>query len=449
MTDQKNHGNPEVLSAVLQLEEAARNTEDLLSLHYFIVNETRRIVHYRHAVLLKANAHGKPGFQAIRASGTSLLDRSIPKIQWIERLTGNLVNSTPDGQPVTVTPEQLPETLQKDWNSFSLPFPVWVAMRLPDNTLIGSLWLEKETPWSDTELFLVKRLADSYAHAWGYFTRQRRMPSWTLSTEKKWAVAALLAILFLLPVRHSTLGPVRVVAKDPLVVSAPIDGVVASIPVEPGQMITQGTTLFSYEDTNYRNEYSVAEQSLAVAEAELRKATQGAFQDQKSQAEVALLQAKADLATIRKNYAGEMLDHVNVVAEKDGFLLLNDKSELIGRPVKTGERLMEIAEAGKLMLRIDLPVENNIDLSPGAAVKAYLNVDPSHSIDAEVTYIGFRAETAPGDTLVYKIEARLAEKPDALKIGWQGTARIYGDSVSLFFYLFRRPLVAVRQYLGV
>lgn len=449
MTDQKNHGNPEILSALLQLEAAARNTEDLLSLHYFIVNETRRILHYRHAVLLETNAHGKTGFHAIRASGTSLLDRSIPKIQWIERLTNHLVSSTPDNQPVTVTSEQLPETLQKDWNSFSLPFPAWTAMRLPDNTLIGSLWLEKETPWSDTELFLIKRLADSYAHAWGYFIRQRRIPSWTLSTEKKWAAAALLAVLFLLPVRHSTLGPVRVVARDPLVVSAPIEGVVASIPVEPGQMITQGTTLFSYEDTNYRNEYSVAEQSLAVAEAELRKATQGAFQDQKSQAEVALLQAKADLATIKKNYAGEMLDHVNVIAEKDGFLLLNDKSELIGRPVKTGERLMEIAEAGKLMLRIDLPVENNIDLSPGASVKAYLNVDPSHSIDAEVTYIGFRAETAPGDTLVYKIEARLTEKPDNLKIGWQGTAKIYGDSVSLFFYLFRRPLVAVRQYLGI
>lgn len=101
------------------------------------------------------------------------------------------------------------------------------------------------------------------------------------------------------------------------------------------------------------------------------------------------------------------------------------------------------------MLRIDLPVENNISLSPGASVKAYLNVDPSHSIDAEVTYIGFRAEIAPGDTLVYKIEATLTEEPANLKIGWQGTAKIYGDSVSLFFYLFRRPLVAVRQYMGI
>ena len=448
MTDKLVNEDNKPLSVLLQLEADARKSEDVLSLHYFIVNETRRLLHYRHAVLFKAVGQKKLSFHAIRVSGVTLIDRATPKIHWIERVVNQLKISNLGDQPVKVLVEQLPEELQQDWRDLSLPFPIWVPLNLPDGFLVGSLWLEKETAWSDNELFLIKRLTETYAHAWGYFDKHRRLKSWFFSRKIAWTLVAVMIMALLLPVQHSTLGPVKVIAKDPLIVSAPIDGVIASIPVEPNQPVTQGLMLLSYEDTNYRNEYAIAEQFLAVTQTELKKSTQGAFQDPKSNAEVALLEAKVDLAIIKRNYAREMLDHVNVVAEQEGFLLFSDKSELIGRPVTTGERLMEIAEIGKLMLRIDLPVENNIDFPLGALVKVYLDVDPLNSIDAKVTYTSFRAEVAPGDVLVYRVEAELTEEVENLRIGWQGTAKIYGSSVNLFFYLFRRPLAAARQYLG-
>ncbi|MCH9639968.1 MAG: HlyD family efflux transporter periplasmic adaptor subunit [Betaproteobacteria bacterium] len=448
MADKQDKEDNNPLSVLLQLEADARRSEDILSLHYFIVNETRRLLHYRHAVLFETVGKKYSRFHAIRTSGVTLVDRSIPKIHWIERVVNDLRTENSGDQPVKVVFEQLPEELQQDWCSLSLPYPAWVSLKLPDGSLVGSLWMEKETAWNENELFLIKRLADTYAHAWGYFDKHRRLKSWFFSRKTVWILGVLLIALLLLPVQHSTLGPVKVIAKEPLIVSAPIDGVIASIPVEPNQMVTKGDTLISYEDTNYRNEYAVAKQSLAVTQAELKRSTQGAFQDKKSNAEVALLEAKVDLANIKKKYAREMLGHVNVVAEKEGFLLFSDKSELIGRPVTTGERLMEIAEPGKLMLRIDLPVENNIDFSPGAPVKVYLDVDPLKSIDAKVTYTSFRAEVVPGDMLVYRVDAELTEEFDNLRVGWQGTAKIYGSSVNLFFYLFRRPLAAARQYLG-
>ncbi|WP_297325738.1 HlyD family efflux transporter periplasmic adaptor subunit [Nitrosomonas sp.] len=448
MSDTQHNEANKTFSALLQLESDARSSADLLSLHYLIVNETRRLLHYRHAFLFKTVGQRNSHFQEIRASGVTLVDRSIPKIHWMERVINDLKEKNMGDQPVRVSAEQLPEALQQDWRNMSLTYPVWTPLKLPDGFLIGALWLERETAWSENELLLIKRLADTYAHAWGYFDKHRRFKSWLLSRNTTWALGMLFVLLLFLPVQNTTLGPVKVIAKDPLMISAPMDGVITSILVEPNQMVTQGQTLFSYEDTNYRNEYTVAEQSLAVAQAELKRAAQGAFQSSKDNAETALLKAKMDLAVIKRNYAKEMLDRVNVIAEKDGLLLFNDKSELIGRPVTTGERLMEIAETGKLMLRIDLPVENNIDFQPGAPVKIYLDVDPLHSIAAKVTYTSFRAEIAPGDILVYRVEAELTEAAENLRIGWQGTAKIYGDSVSLFFYLFRRPLSAIRQYLG-
>jgi hypothetical protein len=161
-----------------------------------------------------------------------------------------------------------------------------------------------------------------------------------------------------------------------------------------------------------------------------------------------LLKAKVDLAVIKKNFAKEMLDHMHIIAEKDGLLLFNDKAELIGRPISTGERLMEVAEIDKVMLLIYLPVENNIDFRSGAPVKVFLDVDPLHSIDATVTYVNYRAEVTPGEMLAYRVEAATTEELSNLRIGWQGTAKIYGENVSLFFYLFKRPLSSIRQYLG-
>ena len=257
MVDKPQGESNQTLSTLLQLESDARSSVDSLSLHYFIVNETRRLIHYRYAVLFKASGSKNRYFEAIRASGSNLIDRTTPKIHWMEQVIHYLSERNNKEQLVKVVPEQLSAELQQDWNNLSLRYPVWVSLRLPCGSVIGSLWLEREVAWNDDELFLLKRLADTYAHAWGYFDNlQRRLKSWFLSQKILWRMLFLILVLLVIPVQNSTLGPVKIVAKDPLVISAPIDGVIASISVEPNEIVTRGQLLLSYEDTNYRNENS-------------------------------------------------------------------------------------------------------------------------------------------------------------------------------------------------
>jgi multidrug efflux pump subunit AcrA (membrane-fusion protein) len=52
----------------------------------------------------------------------------------------------------------------------------------------------------------------------------------------------------------STLAPAKIVAKDPLIVNAPIDGVIAEILVLPNTVVSEGQVLFKYEDTTFRSE---------------------------------------------------------------------------------------------------------------------------------------------------------------------------------------------------
>ena len=256
--------------------------------------------------------------------------------------------------------------------------------------------------------------------------------------------------MFVKPIKLSALAPAEVTAKAPVVISSPMDGVIEEIHFEPNTHVIKDETIFTLEDTNLRNEYNVVEKTLAVAEAEYRKAAQDAFQDVKSKAQIAYLKAQTDLHKTKLEYARELLDKVSVKAEKSGLLIYSDKTDWIGRPVQVGERVMEIADPNKIQLRINLSIDDAIVLKEGAEVDVFLDADPLHPIRAIVSSTSYIAEKYNQDTLSYRVYATFEDTDsDKLRIGLQGTAKMYGERVSVFFYLFRRPISYVRQFFGI
>ena len=47
------------------------------------------------------------------------------------------------------------------------------------------------------------------------------------------------------------------------------------------------------------------------------------------------------------------------------------------------------------------------------------------------------------------IKAKLLDATHPPRIGLKGTAKVFGERVSLFYYLLRRPLAAARQFVGL
>ena len=133
------------------------------------------------------------------------------------------------------------------------------------------------------------------------------------------------------------------------------------------------------------------------------------------------------------------------------MLIYSDKSDWIGKPIQVGERIMEIADPSMIQLKVNLPIDDAIVLQTGAELEVFLDSDPLNPIKAIVSSASYTVETSNQDTLSYRLYARFNEnqKQDKLRIGLQGTAKVYGDRVSLFFYLFRRPISTLRQFLGI
>jgi hypothetical protein len=161
-----------------------------------------------------------------------------------------------------------------------------------------------------------------------------------------------------------------------------------------------------------------------------------------------VLKARADQRRTDVAYAQSLLDRIHVNASRDGLALFEDPNDWIGRPVTIGERLLEIADPAQGELEIWLPIADAINLKPGAEVEFFLNIAPGSPLWARLRQTSYEATHSPANLLGYRLKATLDDPSRMPRIGLRGTAKIYGEKVTLFYYLARRPLAAARQFLG-
>jgi multidrug efflux pump subunit AcrA (membrane-fusion protein) len=437
------------LAALTHLEGQVRAAKTIRELQFLSVNETRRLVPYQQAYLLSAEDAESTPYQVVAASSVSVVERDAPMIRWLEQVAQALRQEHPGDEPMALTEETCPESCREGWRDHVQGYVFWCPLKHPDETVLGAWWFEREFPWQENDVAIVHRLASSYAYAWKALSRRKQ--SWSVAIKKPsvWLIVAAVVAVLCLPIRVSTMAPVKVMAKDPMIVSAPMDGVIADVVVPPNTMVLQDRLLFRYEDTNIRNQYQVAEKQLAVAQAEYSQAVQAGFSDPQRKADAPLKEADVSLKETELEYARDMLEQVEVRAPQAGLLLYSDKADWVGKPVSVGERIMEIADPQHIELRIDLPVSDALLLKEGAEVLAFFDALSLESFPASVSRASYHAEVLPGDVLAYRVTAQLAAPDPRIRIGWQGSAKVYGERGPLAFLLFRRPFTALRQFLGV
>ncbi|MCF6321068.1 MAG: HlyD family secretion protein, partial [Rhizobiaceae bacterium] len=160
------------------------------------------------------------------------------------------------------------------------------------------------------------------------------------------------------------------------------------------------------------------------------------------------------LAIAKFKYAGYRLELSRVRALSDGVVLFADKDEWIGRPVSTGEKIMRIADPRQMDFRIKLAVGDSIILEDGSSARIFLDADPLNPVEANIVRRSFHAKSDENNKLSYELIARSVVPPQSdsaltRRIGVRGTSQLFGAKVPLAFFLFRKPLSAVRQYLGL
>jgi hypothetical protein len=435
----------QTFSLFLQIERAARKAASRAELGYAIVNETRRLVGYRQAALLAARGGKVAAVEAI--SAVSAVDREAPFVRFLVHALRRLAApDKPLAFDASALPADMPEDVREEWRHWMAPHTIWLPLRSPDGALLGGLCLTREDKFGEGELLLLEQLADAYAHALRFFGGDGR---------RRWRWMRVLAVLAVcaaigagfVPVPQTALAPAEIVARDAFTVAAPMDGVVARLDVAPNTRVESGALLVRYDDTSLRARRDVALRALDVARADLRRASQAAFADRQSAAQVALLEAQTRLRETEVAAAEEMLARVEIRAERGGLAVIADIDDWTGRPVRTGERILRIADPDKIEIRIEVAVADAALLGLGEAVTLFLDADPLRPLRGRVVAAAYEAQRQPDGTLAYRATAALDPGQQA-RIGLRGTARIEGPHVPLAIYLLRRPISALRQMVG-
>jgi hypothetical protein len=442
----------QLVAQLLQIEQQMRRCETITELSFVMVNMTRTLVPYKQAVYLAGSELER--LKVMAMSDLSLIDRTTPFCAWLEHIAVREDGSESATKPHILETETWPAELRSELDEFSPPHMLWLPLFIPSkpNQRVGVLWLAKTEPWTDKEKGLLQHLASSYAHAMQLFTSRSGWRNWgkkLFSMRLSLLVLSSILLLSFLPVRLTVLAPAEITAKDPFLVTSAIAGAVSEVLVKPGDAVIPGQLVVRMDKTEFKGRYDVAQRELERTYVELRTAEQAGYVDRRKKSELAELKSQVELKTIERDYVKIKLAQTQILAKKVGIAVLDDPEKWKGRPVVVGERILSIADPAKVQLQVMLPVKDAISLSHGNQVTFYLDTDPLNPIPFHVDYSSFEPDLTPDQIVAYRIMADSQTSGVPPRIGLRGTAKLYGEQVSLAYYLFRRPLTFVRQRLGL
>jgi hypothetical protein len=435
------------VSALLHLEARARAASDRAQLEFVIANETWQLAQYRQAVVWRSDALGRPAIAIV--SGLAALEGDTPFTLWIERVAAELWSSKVARR---VEAHDLSADLEEGWAEWLPPRALYVPLLSPGGESLGAALYVRDAAWDDVTIDFFGRLHEAYGYsAWALSRRD----SWTgklagwMRSPSAWLIAALLALgCLFVPVRMSALAPAEVIALDAQVVAAPMDGVVKAFHVAPNQAVAKDDLLFTLDDTTLAAKREVAAKALETARADALLAAQKAFDNDRSRAELAVLQGRVKEKEAELASLAQLLERIEVRAPRDGIVVFGDPNDWIGKPVVTGERIAQIADPKDAGVLVWLPAADAINLEPGAEIRLFLHVAPLAPLNAHLAQTSYQAIPSPEGVVGYRLRGRFTvTEPDA-RIGLKGTAKLYGDRVPLVYLALRRPLATLREWSG-
>ena len=444
-----------MMQVLWDLARRARQADSDRELGFVLVNDTMALAPYRQAALWLADE----GVWSL--SGVVQVDANVPYAQWLDALSRYL-HAQGHAGPVLIAASDLPADLAAQWHQWFPEHGLWLASTKPE--VQGGVLLVRDAPWATDDLAALQDWIEVWWHAFATLHRPRitrlrgwrerlskvfvRQPGQVWWRQRRVQLAAVVLAVMFWPVRLTVLAPGELVPAHPLVIRAPLDGVIDVFHVQPNQQVKAEQPLFSFDEIVIQSRLDVARQALATAETDYRQTTQLALSDAKSRTQLGLLAGKAEERRAEIDALQEQMARARVLAPQAGVVLMDDPSEWIGKPVATGERILRIATLDDVEVEAWVPLADAIRLSQGDDVTLYLSASPLSPVSATLRYMAHDAVQRPDGTYAYRVRAALTDKTHH-RVGLKGTAKLHGGWVPLSYWVLRRPWATVRSYLGL
>lgn len=429
--------NVALLRAGICLREAALLPE----LRRVLVNEACSLCEGGQAILLERRV-GRKGWRIGAVSAVAAIDRNAPLVAWLED---------------ALAPQELsagPVSLRLAGEAApggGYPFSHGAMAPLVGRSgmALGLLVVLSISPLSARQLDALARIAPVGAHALGALGAGRLAGARRLARLRVALMSAAALALLCIPVPMTVLAPAEVAARDAEPVAASMEGVIDRIAVAPNAVVRKGDLLFSFNAVDLANRSEIARRTLETRRASFRRAEQDALGRGAASGELGETRAEFELAKAELDYALQLLARAEVRSPVDGVAIYADRDKWIGRPVRTGERVLLVADPSKAELRAEMPIGDAIELARGAPMRMFLAADPLNPLAARLTARAYSATRGEGGNLAYALTGEFSAGAPIPRLGLRGTAQVSGARAPLGYFLFRKPIAALRQWLGL
>ena len=448
------------LSHLMLLQSKALEANDLDELAFIVVNETRHLVSYDTALFYHYQlGKNSKGSQIKAISDVASFDAQSEYIIAQAKLA-HICMDTCDQECKTLHLDDFKSTANKinKEHIASQPHLLWIPLSIllkhkegGTKHPVGGVLLMRKTPWQEQEQRIVTHWQQNISHALVNLHAQAKLVSklWYNQRRRKIFLAALLLLPLVLsiPVPLSVVAPAEIIPLEPEIIRAPIAGVISTLHIAPNEQVVTGTLLISLDDRELKTKLQVAEQARGIASAELQQAQQSALFDAKAKAALPLLRMRLEQQQAEYEYTEGLLARSEIRASGNGVAMINNENEMLGRPVVLGERLLTLAQLNRQEIQIWLPVSDEIPLQEGDSVVFYPETASDVTINAVINHIAYQAAETSDAGLAYRLLASIepSDMANELRIGMRGSARIFNMKVSLFYYLFHKPLSKLRS----
>ena len=438
-----------IAAELLEYQRKLQACKSLRELAFVAVNEGFSVLRFDQAVIWQYDLRSQVSIEAV--SGLAEVAPEAPYVQWLARAAVHFSESP--GQPVVVSAlADLPDALAEDGAEWAPDQLIHCALLNPEGAVLGGLLFARDEPFEEIDRAVAQWMSAATGFTlWAWRRDYRPVQRWLRRTSTKrllLGAALAAAMLSFVPVRLSALAQAEITPVRPYPITAPVEGVVDSIKVQPNQIVSADEPLVVLNDTTTRNKLAVAVKALDIAKADLQRAINKSFTDDQSKGELNLLDARVREKVAEVAFLSEMLDRYSISAPQGGLAIFADAEEWRGRPVQPGERIMVVADPSMVEVTVYVPPEDAVQLELGSEVSMFLNVDPLSPLKAKIVQTSYETITMPDNSLAYVVKAQLG--PGALpRIGLRGTAKVYAEEVSLGYYLMRKPILFLRKSLGL
>ncbi|MBI9112371.1 efflux RND transporter periplasmic adaptor subunit [Maridesulfovibrio ferrireducens] len=448
-----NESNPILILQQLSMElMSATESKQLI---FRILNKTVSLCGYKRAVLLNISRR-RAKFMAV--SGKSSVDKYSEMVEKWEKLASTV--SVEDKPQLllknSISPKYIHEWefLENHTNGLAvywLPINPWGKTKY-------AVWFERwdNEKWDERDLQLLNLAGMTYKAAFERLeppTFFRKLKEKIISSRLLLIVfAVLLTLLLFWRVPLRVVAPCEIIPEDPFIVTAPLSGVVMEVQVESGDNVKIGSPLFEYDSRVVLDELKIARQQLNILETTIKTNKLNALKSDRAKAELAILDYRREQEKIRLSMAEYRASMLQVRAETSGAVIVDNPDEWRGRPVEAGQRVLMVVDPENINLRIWLPEADNVDFGGNMEVKVFLNAFPDKSLEAKLKYVAQSVSTSPEGVPSVMAEGSFEgvhNNHEKLRIGLKGSAILYGEKVSVVYWLLRKPWASVRRILGI